>query len=208
MILKRDCRYCNKCFERYSRPSHEAKGFDIYCSRRCASINTASKRFTPEVRAKISAAHKGIKHSWGDKISQAQIGRKHSVETIRKISEAQKGKKSFMYGKTGELSHAWRGGTTAINVLIRQSIRYRDWRTAVFERDNYICQHCGSRGNVQADHIKPLSHIIRYNSIHTLQEAYGCKELWDVNNGRTLCIPCHKKTPTYANKARLKKVLI
>jgi len=29
------------------------------------------------------------------------------------------------------------------------------------------------------------------------EEALSCDELWNINNGRTLCIGCHKKTDTY-----------
>lgn len=58
------------------------------------------------------------------------------------------------------------------------------WRKAVFERDNYTCQFCGQRGgSLQADHILP------YHS-HT-------EVRWSLDNGRTLCVSCHKKTPTY-----------
>lgn len=58
------------------------------------------------------------------------------------------------------------------------------WRKAVFERDNYTCQICGVRGaEIQADHIKPYS---LYPELRT-----------ELANGRTLCVPCHRKTPTW-----------
>jgi len=60
----------------------------------------------------------------------------------------------------------------------------REWRIAVFERDNYTCQLCGVRGGrLQADHIKP------FKAFPELRH--------DLSNGRTLCVPCHKTTPTY-----------
>ena len=70
---------------------------------------------------------------------------------------------------------------------------YKAWRTAVFERDNYTCRHCGKskkdypRMTLQADHIKPQS---------THPELK-----FTLSNGRTLCVSCHKKTPTYGFKA-------
>ena len=66
--------------------------------------------------------------------------------------------------------------------------RYREWRTQVFSRDDYTCRGCGSRGGVlQADHIKPWS---------THPELR-----YELTNGRTLCVSCHKQTPTYGIKA-------
>lgn len=72
--------------------------------------------------------------------------------------------------------------------------KWRAWRKAVFERDNYTCALCGDAkgGNLQADHIRP---------------RYWYPELtYVVANGRTLCFPCHKATPTYGHKVhRLKR---
>jgi len=64
-----------------------------------------------------------------------------------------------------------------------------DWRKKVFERDDYTCKECGVKGGkLQADHILPYS----------LFEEYR----WDLDNGRTLCVDCHKKTDTYGNKVK------
>lgn len=52
----------------------------------------------------------------------------------------------------------------------------KEWRQKVLERDNYNCQICGNYGNV-ADHIEPCRNFP--------------KLVLEVNNGRTLCIPCH-----------------
>jgi transposase len=56
-----------------------------------------------------------------------------------------------------------------------------EWRDAVLDRDNYICQECGGFGDVlHAHHIKPY---------HDYPEL----EL-DIDNGITLCERCHKQT--------------
>lgn len=88
----------------------------------------------------------------------------------------------------GAKSHLWEGGKTAYSKIIRTSAAYRDWRMAVFERDRFRCVDCGSNTHLQADHIKPLAH---YPEL-----AY------QVENGRTLCRPCHKLTDTWAWKGR------
>jgi len=60
----------------------------------------------------------------------------------------------------------------------------RDWRKAVFARDNYTCQNCGAKGcRIQAHHIKA------YKAHPELRH--------NLSNGLTLCIPCHKQTDTF-----------
>ncbi len=63
----------------------------------------------------------------------------------------------------------------------RSSTRYRDWREAVFARDGYTCQGCGTQKNIQAHHI-----------VHW-EDCKGDKaELrYSVENGITLCRACH-----------------
>ena len=91
--------------------------------------------------------------------------------------------------------HNWRGGVSTEDELFRKSAAYREWRRAVFERDDFTCQDCGARSaagkrvRLNADHIKPFA------SHYELRLALG--------NGRTLCDPCHRKTPTYGNGGRL-----
>src|SRR3990167_2777083 len=119
-------------------------------------------------------------------------------EERKKISDS-----SYWKGKTGEFSPNWKGGTTKLGQLIRSQRMYYHWRNDVFQRDNYTCQHCGakrSKGNrvvLHCDHIKPFYKILEENQIKTVEQAKECKELWDIANGRTLCIPCHKQTPSY-----------
>lgn len=87
----------------------------------------------------------------------------------------------------GAKHHSWKGGVTPINEKIRKSAKYRLWREAVFKRDNYTCviggKAHGSRLN--ADHIKPFS---LYPELH-----------FDITNGRTLCVDCHRVTDSFLN---------
>lgn len=81
---------------------------------------------------------------------------------------------------TGEKHPSYKGGKNYLVKHIRSSIEYRQWRTAVFERDNYTCQNCNTRGvYIEADHIKPFC---LYEELR-----------FDVSNGRTLCKGCHYK---------------
>lgn len=94
----------------------------------------------------------------------------------------------------GDKHWNWQGGITPEHAKIRNSIEYTEWRKAVFERDNYTCRCCGARsGNgmavvLHADHIKPF--------------AYNPKLRLDINNGKTLCVDCHRATPTFAGRSR------
>lgn len=100
------------------------------------------------------------------------------LEVRKKISEATKGDKA----------PNWKGGITSINSTIRHSLEYRLWRESVFKRDNYTCRFCNQRGGkLNADHIKPFSLFPELR--------------FAIDNGRTLCIPCHRKTDTYGIKA-------
>ena len=77
-----------------------------------------------------------------------------------------------------------------------EGVEYQEWRMAVWKRDNFVCQDCKRTSNelkkikvkICADHIKPFCNYPKLR--------------YEVSNGRTLCIPCHKLTPTYGSRAR------
>lgn len=140
-----------------------------------------------EIREKIrqTCLRKGI-------MSPNTKGKKlkpRSIEHRRKIGERSK----------GENCSFWKGGRTTLVKAIKNTFYYKEWRRQIFERDNYTCQFCSIRGGVELapDHIKAFSVILKNNQITTVLEAEQCAELWDINNGRTLCHPCHKTTDTY-----------
>lgn len=62
----------------------------------------------------------------------------------------------------------------------RQSKQYKEWRSSVFNRDNFTCVICGQvGGTLNAHHIKPFKKFPR--------------ERFNVDNGVTLCQRCHRK---------------
>lgn len=87
----------------------------------------------------------------------------------------------------GNKSHRWLGGKTSRDIIARGSKEYSVWRKAVFVRDQFTCQICGSLGGrLCADHIKPWC---LYPSLR-----------FDIDNGRTLCYPCHSKLETTGSR--------
>ena len=173
-----------------------------------------------EHKQKISEALKNRKLSEEHKknIGRYQVGRKHKPETIEKIKKARanqifteetrikmsknrKGKpKSEEFRKhlsliqKGNKSRFWKGGITEVNSNIRGSVEMKLWREAIFKRDNWACILCRARSRkgktviLNADHIKPF--------------AYYPKLRFEINNGRTLCVECHRKTDSFGEKAK------
>lgn len=87
----------------------------------------------------------------------------------------------------GEANPHWRGGTTTENTRIRQSIEGLWWREAVLKRDDYTCRHCGAKGSRRrgAAVVLHAHHIRGFAAFPDLR--------FDVDNGLTLCMPCHHK---------------
>jgi len=116
------------------------------------------------------------------------IGNKDKIvseETKRKMSEACK----------GERNHSWKGGITPLCGKIRDLEEYNVWRRKVFVRDSYTCQECNksNSGGIVAHHKIPFAYILGYYKIDTINKALECNQLWDPENGITLCEPCHKQ---------------
>lgn len=82
--------------------------------------------------------------------------------------------------KSGKFHWNYQGGISAENHIIRNSTQMKIWRTKVFERDSFCCQHCLKKGGeLNAHHIKSFA------SFPDLR--------FDVSNGITLCKECHVK---------------
>jgi len=100
------------------------------------------------------------------------LGKIHTVESKEKMKLAK-------LGKIGSLANNWQGGKT-VGQRARMLKEYNVWRMLVYKRDNFTCQKCGSVGkNLNAHHIK------RYSKFPKLRLS--------VDNGLTLCKPCHVK---------------
>lgn len=107
------------------------------------------------------------------KRTAGQVGRRHTLETRKRLSTIWREKLN------GYVSPKF----------FRNCLEYKLWRSEVFQRDDYTCQMCRARSGkgvtvkLEADHIKPFAAFPELR--------------FDVSNGRTLCKPCHRRTPTY-----------
>jgi hypothetical protein len=189
--------------------------------RRNQSNAKKGKKWTEAQRQSLA----GIKHSEESKKRRSErmkgennpnYGKPMSEEQKIKISITLTGKPGSKWteehkqksseSQSGENSHWWKGGKEPLKGIIRSHYKYRQWRSDVYTRDDFTCQVCGQRGGkLNADHIKSFSQILHENNLTTIEEAIECSELWNINNGRTLCRACHHKTDTYAGNSRIKK---
>jgi hypothetical protein len=140
-----------------------------------------------------------------EKIRKKLKGGKFTDDHKRNISLSHKGQKQWNTGKTkydderiakhsGANCNFWKGGTMSLTLQIRKTFKYRQWVSDVFMRDDFTCQDCGVRGGkLEAHHIKLFSKILKDNKITTFEQTLNCEELWNINNGRTLCRKCHWK---------------
>jgi 5-methylcytosine-specific restriction endonuclease McrA len=85
----------------------------------------------------------------------------------------------FARTRRGEHSPKWKGGRDRKRQHLMQHAQYKDWRAAVFARDDYTCRDCGVRGGTLNAH-----HRLTWRAHPDLR--------YDVSNGVTLCVPCHK----------------
>jgi len=137
-----------------------------------------------------------------DKYKYNNLGKKHKEVTLVKMSLKRKEywikwrEQNGLHGPISKLKNK-------LYSKIRSCLSYKLWRQSILIRDNFSCISCGVRSmagsnvKLEVDHIKGFADIIIGNHIQTFEEAERCQELWDINNGRVLCLSCHMKTPNY-----------
>lgn len=166
------CKMCETEFRYY--PSNSA---GIYCSIHCSNSDPERNR-----RAAETKRGRPTSQRQKDAVSKAMLGKPKSPESIAKNIASRKAYYDRVGRKLDEVTR------------IRTSRHYQEWRKAIYERDNYACVWCGDNtgGNLEADHIISLSFLVEEAKLT------GVENYYDTDNGRTLCIDCHKKTDSYA----------
>lgn len=173
--------------------------------RKNLSKSLMGRRFSPEHIEKLRVSHMGktFKHTeeTKEKIRLSNLGQVKSEETKRKLKitrarqimkpMSEERRRQLSESRKGDKWHTWKGGLTKVHLAIRNSLEYKLWRESVFKRDNWTCVFCKKvGGRLNADHIKPF--------------AVFPEQRFELSNGRTLCVPCHKKTDTYGRTKKNK----
>jgi len=192
-MLTKVCDSCGNNFQVSSWRFSIAK----YCSYACYGISCRGiipksafkkgQRPSPKTEFK-----KGSQHRYFGKSSPA-LG-KHWKWTPESIKKYVRQRGIPRLNMRGSKHPNWQGGITSDNKRARNALEYKLWRESVFKRDDFTCQFCGVRGGyLHADHIKPFA---QYPELRL-----------SIDNGRTLCAPCHRKTDTFSgrNQTRQKK---
>lgn len=209
---------CIKCDKEFSTTiANQEAGRGKYCSKNCMYADRRGKRYSPETEFKGGQKPKnylgnketceecGVEFEAAPSAKRKFCSKQCLIDNgYREFSclecgdvrlEIKSKELKFCSNKcqgrfySGDKHPMWDGGKTSEHEKIRKSKEYSDWRTTVFERDNYTCQVCGVRGGrLHADHIKPFA---EYPELRL-----------ELKNGRTLCRSCHRKTPTYGRKKK------
>lgn len=164
------CQVCSNLFT--LRPSEIEKGYRC-CSKSCSTTLRHQEGKFPDIK-------KGeLNTNWkGGKPSCMECGNKVSTYHGKRCADCWA--QYLSDNLTGENNHNWNGGTSSWQSKLRGSPLWRKWREFVFKRDDYKCLDCGDGGYLEPHHIIPL----RVDST----------KVYEINNGITLCRPCHQKT--------------
>lgn len=163
--MKKICQTCKQPYTKSIFVCQKQWDKSKYCSIRCRGIGT--RGFEPPNKALV------------DKICR-QCNGHFTVSPYRKDTAQFCSRRCLGLSRNGDKCARWQGGLTAKHTKIRNSDAYKLWRKAVFERDNYTCVYCGDApgGRLEADHIKLFSLFPELRL--------------DLDNGQTLCQPCHR----------------
>lgn len=191
------CNHCNKQITTRRKPIHKKYFCNHSCraaeqkiilnEKKCFQCNCL---FIPKGRTQVNKfCSKNCRYEFQKTLTKEKCpsyGRVMTKEQKEKISV-------FFTGRqVGDKNPSWKGGVTSKNKLIRGSVQYKKWRNSVFERDCYTCQHCNAKSGkgkhvqLNADHIKPF--------------ALFPELRFELSNGRTLCVECHRKTNTWGGR--------
>lgn len=169
------CQICGAEFK--TKQANIDRGWGRFCSRKCKVL----AQFTEMVELACDVCGVLFKRYPSD-VAKSAAREHEGVHCSKKCRGVVLGE-----SQRGEANSQWRGGITPENTRIRQSVEGLYWREAVLKRDDYTCRHCGAKGSKRRGAAVVLH-------VHHIKGFAAFPELrFDVDNGLTLCIPCHHK---------------
>ena len=199
------CIVCD--IKKYYSPSSLKRGGRTFCSLHCKSIWYSKNKWRGENNPnRIKRKMGKDSHNWkGGQVLKLCLYCKKMFFVWPYKLKLGEGKycspQCHGFEQRGSKSPVWKGGINPLYKQIRSTYQYRVWQFTNLKLDNFTCQKCGKigHGNLNVDHY-PLSfaQLLVIYDIKNVEDAIACEALWDINNGRTLCEDCHKKTPTYS----------
>jgi 5-methylcytosine-specific restriction endonuclease McrA len=110
----------------------------------------------------------------------------YEMKRVRKdrVKLTEEMRERIRLSKLGSNNPQWRGGTSPERDKARKTRQYREWRTAVFQRDNYTCQFCGVKSG--------MGKRVNFNADHIIPWWQSIEKRFDLSNGQTLCETCHR----------------
>lgn len=139
-------------------------------------------------------------------IVKSLTGKKHTIErkmnqSLARIKFFKNGGKNWNDGLTKEThpslkrvgarkeNHwAWNNGISELSANVRSSSKYNRWKNDCLTRDQQ-CVRCNSNEKLVVHHIIRFGTIME--NIKNYNAAMNNEELFDINNGITLCSKCH-----------------
>lgn len=185
-----ECFLCAKPL--YRRPSDMAKA--RYAA--CMSCRSDAQKVAGVTQRQAAGLAKGR-----PKGTNHRTGYKHRPESRAKTAQANKQFWSANPDKAvergsklrGPKHYRWKGGAAKLNLSIRQMTENRKWMDAVKARDG-ACVRCSSVDRLESHHKRALADLVDRLGIQSRDDARRhAAVLWDLDNGETLCIPCHDK---------------
>lgn len=194
---------CIQCHVKFTTTHKEAK----FCSHECQHVNSVGKKkpATSIALAEFYSEHPKELNILKERLKSTQFTKGHEVpdewrekmkpwegktfdeETKSNMStshitfnfEHPEVKASYGAAHKGPDHWNWKGGISGEMKLLRSTPEYNEWRKSVYRRDNFTCQDCGSKDDIIAHHLKSFNDYPEFR--------------FSVDNGVTLCRPCHKK---------------
>lgn len=165
---------CSFCGIDTRVPPHRLKFKKNYCSRVCHTGYLKKNGFV----LKCVSCKKNFKCNPADIKWRNRMSCSISCRSAYRQKKAEERRRSGVYTKH------------QLDRIYRYSLEAKNWRKAVFSRDDYTCQGCGVRGTyLEAHHILPF--------------AYFPEKRCDISNGKTLCKKCHGETKVHYSKLKV-----